>query len=411
MEELTKNLEEKIKSGYQMMEKLKPLSEKVEGSDKLSRKINQEVKFLNKVRSTGNVKKEYLQSTNLIHLNAIIERLVISKDAVSVMRPFKFENSRLEVDIVCDSGSSWVKVIARNPRALTLISQGEGEFGQKSVVDQAQAYLSCAELHPHRYKAPEVVFHFACGIENSLAVRLEELGVVVEGVRIGSLDPFDRKKKLMTSPTTLIKKIKSPEANNNNYDTTIKRNLSNDKTCQKKAHLLCQGDIKTLNLDVSTLLAYVSNMTNGHANFDYLEPLLSLQAEWERLRPVKPVLDKIFQGKKLIICETAYKNLMDIINIIGGANETARTKELIKRVTIVDDATEGRILDLALGGKIKNRSRIVFATGEMHKSITVSANEGFVRAAKMQGIECTVILHEPRSLSEIKEKYAQELKS
>ncbi|CAG5092172.1 Similar to UPF0415 protein C7orf25 homolog (Mus musculus) [Cotesia congregata] len=381
MEELTKNLEEKIKSGYQMMEKLKPLSEKVEGSDKLSRKINQEVKFLNKVRSTGNVKKEYLQSTNLIHLNAIIERLVISKDAVSVMRPFKFENSRLEVDIVCDSGSSWVKVIARNPRALTLISQGEGEFGQKSVVDQAQAYLSCAELHPHRYKAPEVVFHFACGIENSLAVRLEELGVVVEGVRIGSLDPFD------------AAICKNPEQINSTLES------------------LSQGDIKTLNLDVSTLLAYVSNMTNGHANFDYLEPLLSLQAEWERLRPVKPVLDKIFQGKKLIICETAYKNLMDIINIIGGANETARTKELIKRVTIVDDATEGRILDLALGGKIKNRSRIVFATGEMHKSITVSANEGFVRAAKMQGIECTVILHEPRSLSEIKEKYAQELKS
>ncbi|KAH0547289.1 hypothetical protein KQX54_018422 [Cotesia glomerata] len=297
------------------------------------------------------------------------------------MRPFKFENSRLEVDIVCDSGSSWVKVIARNPRALTLISQGEGEFGQKSVVDQAQAYLSCAELHPHRYKAPEVVFHFACGIENSLAVRLEELRVVVEGVRIGNLDPFD------------AAICKNPEQINSTLES------------------LSQGDIKTLNLDVSTLLAYVSNMTNGHANFDYLEPLLSLQAEWERLRPVKPVLDKIFQGKKLIICETAYKNLMDIINIIGGANETARTKELIKRVTIVDDATEGRILDLALGGKIKNRSRIVFATGEMHKSITVSANEGFVRAAKMQGIECTVILHEPRSLSEIKEKYAQELKS
>ncbi|XP_044589817.1 UPF0415 protein C7orf25 homolog [Cotesia glomerata] len=381
MEELIKNLEEKIKSGYQMMEKLKSLSEKIEGADKLSRKINQEVKFLNKVRSTGNVKKEYLQSTNLIHLNAIIERLVVSKDAVSVMRPFKFENSRLEVDIVCDSGSSWVKVIARNPRALTLISQGEGEFGQKSVVDQAQAYLSCAELHPHRYKAPEVVFHFACGIENSLAVRLEELRVVVEGVRIGNLDPFD------------AAICKNPEQINSTLES------------------LSQGDIKTLNLDVSTLLAYVSNMTNGHANFDYLEPLLSLQAEWERLRPVKPVLDKIFQGKKLIICETAYKNLMDIINIIGGANETARTKELIKRVTIVDDATEGRILDLALGGKIKNRSRIVFATGEMHKSITVSANEGFVRAAKMQGIECTVILHEPRSLSEIKEKYAQELKS
>lgn len=127
-------------------------------------------------------------------------------------------------------------------------------------------------------------------------------------------------------------------------------------------------------------------MTNGRANFDYLEPLLTLQAEWERLRPVKPVLDKIFNGKKLIVCKTAYNNFMEIIGIIGGVNETKRTQELIKRVTIVDDAVDGRVIDLSVGGKIKNRSRIVFASGEKYKSITVSANEGFVRAARMQVI-------------------------
>ncbi|XP_053592845.1 UPF0415 protein C7orf25 homolog [Microplitis demolitor] len=387
MEELFKNLEEKIESGYKMMEKLKNLERKIDGADKLSRKINQEVKFLTKVRSTGNVKKEYLQSTNLIHLNAIIERLLISKDAMSVMKPFKFKNSRLEVDIVCDSGSSWVKVIARNPRALTLISQGNGEFGQKSVIDQAESYLSCANLHPHRYKPPDIIFYFACGIENTLATRLEQLGVLIEGQRIDSVDPLDADSSICPSPDD-INLLESLES------------LS-----------LQSSDIKTLNLDVSTLLAYVSNMTNGRANFDYLEPLLTLQAEWERLRPVKPVLDKIFNGKKLIVCKTAYNNFMEIIGIIGGVNETKRTQELIKRVTIVDDAVDGRVIDLSVGGKIKNRSRIVFASGEKYKSITVSANEGFVRAARMQGIECTVILHEPRSLSEIKEKNAKVLES
>lgn len=197
-------------------------------------------------------------------------------------------------------------------------------------------------------------------------------------------------------------------------------------------------EIASLNLDVSTLLAYVSNMTNGHANYIYREPLLTGQAEWERSRPVKPLLDKLFQDKELLVCETAYKNFVDIVDIIGGPCETARAKELEKKMRIVEDAKDGRIIEkLSLGGKIKNRSRLVFATGESTKSITVSANEGFVRAARMQvsfynartkirslsptlscnclffplhqGIECTVILHEPRSLSEVKERHATPL--
>lgn len=143
--------------------------------------------------------------------------------------------------------------------------------------------------------------------------------------------------------------------------------------------------IRTLNLDVSTLLAYVSNMTNGHANFVYREPLLTGQAEWERSRPVKPFLEELFKGKELVVCKTAYKNFMDIIEVIGGPAETARARELEKRLRIVDDAKDGRIIErLSVGGKIKNRSRLVFATGESTKSITVSANEGFVRAARMQ---------------------------
>lgn len=143
-------------------------------------------------------------------------------------------------------------------------------------------------------------------------------------------------------------------------------------------------DITLLNLDVSTLLAYVTNMTNGYANFEYVEPLLTTQAEWERARPLKPVLDNLFLGKELVVCQTAYDNFRNIINLIGGPNEKLRTNELMSRVKIVQDLPEGRIMELGLGGKIKVRSRLVFATGENMKSITVSANEGFVRAARMQ---------------------------
>lgn len=143
-------------------------------------------------------------------------------------------------------------------------------------------------------------------------------------------------------------------------------------------------NITLLNLDVSTLLAYVTNMTNGYANFEYIEPLLTMQAEWERTRPLKPVLDSLFQGKELVVCQTAYDNFRNIINLIGGPSEKLRTIEIMSKIKIVKDIPEGRIMELGLGGKIKVRSRLVFATGENMKSITVSANEGFIRAARMQ---------------------------
>lgn len=55
-------------------------------------------------------------------------------------------------------------------------------------------------------------------------------------------------------------------------------------------------EVDTLNLDVTTMMAYVSNLTNGHCNFVFKQPLLSQQAAWEAQRPVKPDLERLFQG-------------------------------------------------------------------------------------------------------------------
>lgn len=154
----------------------------------------------------GNLKKKHLQSTNLIHLNAIVARLSCAKDLISVMRPFKHQKSRLEVDIVCNNGASWVKVIARNARALTLISLGNGEYGQKSILDQANSYLMCSKCHLYHYKPPDVIFHFAYGIEIPLALRLEQMGIIVEGDRI------DMDNEILNSQYNLINIYKENQA-------------------------------------------------------------------------------------------------------------------------------------------------------------------------------------------------------
>ncbi|EFN72756.1 UPF0415 protein C7orf25-like protein [Camponotus floridanus] len=388
-DELFQCLEEKIANGRKMIERLK-LEDKIDGIEKLIRKIQQEIKFLEKVHCAGNLKKKHLQSTNLIHLNAIVTRLFCAKDLISVMRPFKYQKSRLEVDIVCNNGASWIKVIARNARALTLISLGKGEYGQKSVLDQANSYLMSSKYHLYRYKPPDVIFHFAYGIEIPLALRLEQMGIIVEGDRID---------------------VDNENLNKVEHDKLeLLKDSVNDSEQDLDLHSLntsaLSTEIKLLNLDVSTLLAYVTNMSNGCNNYIYREPLLTQQSEMERKRPIKPILENLFHEKELIICQTAYSNFMNIIDVIGGPKETLRAHELLKKVRIVDDITTGRVMQLRLGGKIKDRSRLVFATGENMKSITVSANEGFVRAARMQGIECTVFLHEPRSLSEMKESNA-----
>ncbi|XP_014484009.1 PREDICTED: UPF0415 protein C7orf25 homolog [Dinoponera quadriceps] len=394
--ELLGCLREKIADGHGMIKQIM-LMDKIDGVDKLMRKIQQEIKFLEKIQCTETVKKEHLQSTNLFHLNAVLTRLACAKNLTNVMKPFKYQESRLEVDIVCNNGASWVKVIARNAKALTLISLGKGEYGQKSVLDQANSYLMCSKCHLHHYRPPDVIFHFACGIEIPLALRLEQMGVIVEGERIDT----DSENLYSQYEQHLVEhELDLPQESTN--DTGGKP----DVDLQSLNTSALSTEIKLLNLDVSTLLAYVTNMANGHSSYAYREPLLTQQAEMEKKRPIKPILENLFRDKDLIACRTAYDNFMSIIEFIGGPLETQRARELLKKIRIVDDMPTGRVMKLRLGGKIKDRSRLVFATGENMKSITVSANEGFVRAARMQGIECTVFLHEPRSLSEIKESNA-----
>ena len=58
-------------------------------------------------------------------------------------------NSKLQlvVDIVSGGGSGcWIKVVARNPRALAVNSQGGAQFGQKNILDQVIS--SCTLLLP-----------------------------------------------------------------------------------------------------------------------------------------------------------------------------------------------------------------------------------------------------------------------
>ncbi|XP_065336960.1 UPF0415 protein C7orf25 [Cloeon dipterum] len=408
-EDLKIALDEKISLGEELLAKVAQLDQ-IEGISKLYKKVKQEIIFLKKVISK-NPKKEHLMCTNLHHFSALIKYMETNyEECVSTLQNFQFRNNcnsslersfgssnqpcKITVDVVTHKRNQWVKVIARNPRALTQLSAGAGKYGQRSIVDQAEQFVSCSKEHPVLYNAPKVVFFFSNGIEQNLARHLEARGVVVEGTRI--------------TDSAWQGSYSDEDDDDSDEENLIETNSTGFTGSLADNH---NGSINKLNLDVSTMVAYVSALTNGRNHFHYKQPLLMQQAEWERKRPVKPVLDELFEGKKLYCCVSAERDFLKIVNTMAGPSERERATALMARVTVVPDQIPPRVAALALSAKVKSRSQTVFGTGDALKAITVSANEGFVRGAHNQGIEFVVFLHESRALTEAKEQLASEVDS
>ncbi|XP_030753022.1 UPF0415 protein C7orf25 homolog [Sitophilus oryzae] len=372
----------------------------IDGLQKLGRKINQELKFLKKVTKNRTLKKEHLQCSNLTHFSSLIDTLKTVENSQSVNKVFLLDDRKITVDIICDNGLTWMKVIARNPKSLSQIYMGNSGYGVRSIVDQALEYIECAKLYPCLFQTPKIVFVFANGIGSTLATKLEYYGIIVEGKRIDTYDIIS-------------------DSDSEDENSILKNSLhsnSQDLSTQNTAN------IKKINLDVSAMLAYCCSVANGSAHlYDFDVPVLKQQAEWERQRPVKPILDNFFQDKKLYCCQTAKDSFENIVNTVGGPTEKNRAAEFLKRITVLpDDATyTDTIKDneettfkqvqftsdktLSVGGKIRQRSLKIFMFGDQIHAVTVTSNDGFVRAAKQQNINFVVFVHESRALTEQKE--------
>lgn len=168
-------------------------------------------------------------------------------------------------------------------------------------------------------------------------------------------------------------------------------------------------DVSKVNLDITTMITLVSSITHGGCNYVFREKILSLQAKEERECPVLPELEKYLKDKEWFVCRTAVEDFQTILDTLGGDNEKKRAKELLEKCKVVPDQPSLRSQTLPQTGKIRDRSKVIFGTGDQLKCVTVSANSGFVRAAEHQGIVFAVYLHQSRALTEKKEKIAQRL--
>uniref|UniRef100_T1JKY6 DUF1308 domain-containing protein n=1 Tax=Strigamia maritima TaxID=126957 RepID=T1JKY6_STRMM len=357
------------------------LLENVQGVIKLRKKIKSEVKFLTKLEKDKTLlKQEHLLCSNLVQLNALLEAAVELNNVTAILKIFHWNGERVAVDIVTENGLVWTKVIARNPQAMYQISLGQGQFGEKSILDHAKSYLQCAEANPIYFVAPKVKFYFTNGVFPTVVKILDGLNVCVEG--------------------NLIVDINTPLK----FDE-LPLKLEDEFEVQQSVAI----ETVPLNLDVTTLIAYVSALTNGNCWFRFKEKILDYQASCERVKPVKPILDQLFQSRELICCKTAMTDFEKIVSTLGGESERIRTSSFLRRIKTVPDNLSVRMKSLALSGQIKKRSKIIFGTGDFHKAITVTANTGFVRSAESQGVSLAVYIHESRALTEAKEVNAVSL--
>ncbi|KAI5712425.1 hypothetical protein M8J75_008245 [Diaphorina citri] len=363
--DLHSQFKEKIQSGENLLSQINnSFLNNVTGVAKLKKKIKVEIQFLEKTMKNNKMKEEHLLCTNLHHFQALLNHALLQPCDALLQHFFYFqgnEKCKICVDVVANKGHKWIKVISRNPKALSQISLGAGEYGQRSVLDQAEEYVECARENFVMFQPPEVVFHFSCGVEQQLATELVKRHITISG-------------DILESNTNVTKEDLGSE--------------SDDSTSSSQDIPVCDRNIRSQ--------LHVLNLNEV--------PILNLDAAWELRNPVKPVLEKYFQGKTLVSCETAIQAFRNIVDNLAGPNELRRTNELLSRVTIVPDNPSDRSkTKLSLNGKVKPRSIVIFGTGDQMKAVTTTANDGFLRAAKNQGVYFATFLHESRALSERKE--------
>ncbi|GAB6031300.1 hypothetical protein CHUAL_009097 [Chamberlinius hualienensis] len=269
-EEIALMIEKKIDESESYLFKCRthPLV-KIDGVKKLMRKLEAELNFLKKLRDNkDNLLDAHVDSSNLVHLGAIVHAASSMRGVVSILKPFRLVRNDTEanpaykdidkvaVDVVTDCGHTWIKVVARNPQSMDYISTGQGHYGEKSILEHAKVYLSCAQQNMYFFTVPTVQFVFYNGINDTLHQKLSTLGIVV----------------------------KFPEQ-------------TSDLSCIETEPLTEISDrISKLNLDVSTMMAYVSSLTNGGTEFIFQEKILTEHAEMEKKNPIKIYLDRIFKG-------------------------------------------------------------------------------------------------------------------
>ncbi|XP_017296087.1 UPF0415 protein C7orf25 homolog [Kryptolebias marmoratus] len=410
---LKATLQQRISSTQVLLQRVEQLCPGVEGHQKLCGKLRAELRFLRRVESGElQVKESHLHSTNLTHLTAIVDSAQSLDHVVALLRVFTYQDAAghrrtLVVDVVANGGHTWVKAVGRKAEALHNIWQGRGQFGDKSIIKQAEEFLQASCQQPVHYRHPHVVFAFYNGVSCPMADRLRDMGVLVRGdiVAVSSVETEEEEEEEPAEGDRDEAEVEEKEEHKNEEAAAQLTQVDRGTVV---AHMAFPMQVQVeecrrVNLDITTLITYVSSLSHGRCHLTFREPVLTEQAAQERRKMVLPQLDAFMEGKQLFACQAAVDDFQVILNTLGGPGEKERAQKLLARLHLVDDQPSERTLRLTTSAKINRRSMMIFGTGDSLRAVTMTANSRFIRAAANQGVHYSVFIHQPRALTEGKE--------
>eukprot|EP00808_Paulinella_micropora_P030909 g9729.t1 len=167
-----------------------------------------------------------------------------------------------------------------------------------------------------------------------------------------------------------------------------------------------------LNLDVTTLIAYCSDLCNRGNEpdtayrhyYQHAPKIVCWQLEQDFESPVVAQLQAWFAGRTLIVCHTALTKFKDIIATVGGPREQQICKSLLARLHVVADQPSRQVQRLLGAHKKVKQNVIIFGTGDYYRCPTATANSHFLqqaqKMAQKMGVNFPVLLHGARALTE-----------
>ena len=225
-----------------------------------------------------------------------------------------------------------------------MLLTGQGQFGDKSIMDHADHYLHCCTHHPHEYVEPKVVFHFCQGVTPPLQDALVRLGVAVKGTLQAVCGDVTEKLQdacleecpggecdndvCRDSAEKVIVLDLSPQSDGGQAtavappgghtgvrmstvlppgdQTTVPSDRSGEV-----AEVKAEDSVMKVNLDITTVICLISNLCHGRCDYVFQDDVLNLQAKQERTNAVLPSLHKFMQGQATVCyrpCTHTYTN-------------------------------------------------------------------------------------------------------
>lgn len=252
-----------------------------------------------------------------------------------------------EVDIVACGGALWIE-------AKALRSCGsDARASLHEILDQAKLRLALAQHNPHRYRIPQLAYHFTTSaVAPELVAALQSLGVHVSISAGGAF-----------------------------------------ATEGLPADVLHPPPLTAALLDVSTLCALVSEVSRSAASGDEAVRAWALRGnqhhrrcfEDERSQPLLPVLENLLHGKELRALRSTVDHFEhNLLAMFGGERERRRWAAVRVRLIVVEDGLPFEVgvapdPDL-VGAAVGAEALLVTANSRLQRH----ASEGATRGAEVE---------------------------